>query len=392
MNPLIGAALISGGSSLFGGLFGGLLGRSGQKEANRFNSQSVRETNASNERIAEQNRQWNFEQWQREAEFSQQQWQKNAEYNTPLAQRQRLEHAGLNPFLQGLQTGGVQAQTPSANASPLPQMQAPQMQSEGTALQMGIQTMADGIRQSALQVLQASQQGRLIDAEVEFKRAQTARQLLENEYLPKSMKADIAKNESDAVLSRARALESEFNVSYLKDMQPLQKEELASKILLNSNNASFLEISSQIKDYELKHLAPLQREQLMATILNIGASTSYLYANARLSEADLKLTLTEIFTEQLRAHSIELDNKVKMRVVNDMVKSIKANARGAELQNERTEQDIHYMPQKNAREWIGAAANVMETAVDTYATGGKGKYVRSLTRELGEGYGRKFRR
>ena len=92
--PEIGAAAISVGGSLLGGLFGS----SSAKAAAKAQLQAVRETNEANARLAQKQNDWNLEQWNRE----------NA-YNTPEAQRARYEAAGINPYfaLGNIQSGNA---------------------------------------------------------------------------------------------------------------------------------------------------------------------------------------------------------------------------------------------------------------------------------------------
>ena len=71
----VGAAVVSGASSLLGGL----LGNHAQSSANRTNLQIARETNAANQQLADKQNQWNLDQWNRENE-----------YNSAAAQKQRL--------------------------------------------------------------------------------------------------------------------------------------------------------------------------------------------------------------------------------------------------------------------------------------------------------------
>lgn len=78
------------GSSLIGGI-GSLLS---QGSANR-----------SNERMARENMEFQAEQNQIDREFQVEQWNRNNEYNTPAAQVERLQAAGLNPAMMYGQGG-----------------------------------------------------------------------------------------------------------------------------------------------------------------------------------------------------------------------------------------------------------------------------------------------
>ena len=92
----VGSELIGAAGSLLGGLFSS----SGSHYAARKQLQAVRETNAANLQIAQQNN-----------AFNERMWNLQNEYNSPVAQRTRLEQAGINPYLMldGSSTGNAQS-------------------------------------------------------------------------------------------------------------------------------------------------------------------------------------------------------------------------------------------------------------------------------------------
>lgn len=114
--PLIGSALISGGASLLGNLFGGLSSGSAQRSANATNLQ-----------IAQMNNQRQYQMFQEQNAFNERMYNQMQQYNTPISQMQRYADAGINPYIAAgnVQTGNVQSALQSA---PAPQMQAAQMQ------------------------------------------------------------------------------------------------------------------------------------------------------------------------------------------------------------------------------------------------------------------------
>lgn len=116
INPLIGSALISGGASLLGNLFGGLSSGSAQRSANETNLQ-----------IAQMNNQRQYQMFQEQNAFNERMYNQMQQYNTPTAQMQRYADAGINPYIAAgnVQTGNVQSALQSA---PAPQMQVAQVQ------------------------------------------------------------------------------------------------------------------------------------------------------------------------------------------------------------------------------------------------------------------------
>ena len=84
------------GSVLGAGIGGSLSNRAASTMANA-QLQATRETNQNNLLLAQRQNDWNVDQWNRQNE-----------YNTPLAQRQRYEAAGINPYFA---MGNIQSGT-----------------------------------------------------------------------------------------------------------------------------------------------------------------------------------------------------------------------------------------------------------------------------------------
>ena len=110
--PSITAAAISG----LGSIIGGIVGANGQNSANQANLQAARETNAQNYKIFHEQLDYNTNMMNAQ----------NA-YNTPIAQRQRYEDAGINPYLAlgNISSGSQQSSLTAPNA---PNMVTPTVQ------------------------------------------------------------------------------------------------------------------------------------------------------------------------------------------------------------------------------------------------------------------------
>lgn len=105
MDPLIGSALISGASSLLGGIFGS----GAQSSANRTNLQIARETN-----------QMQYQMFQEQNAFNERMYNQMQQYNTPAAQMQRYQEAGINPYIAAGNVQSGNAQSALQSAQPLP--------------------------------------------------------------------------------------------------------------------------------------------------------------------------------------------------------------------------------------------------------------------------------
>lgn len=101
--------IFGGALGAAGSIFNGIMGYKGQQEANKTNLQIARETNQANRENQEYQNEWNLNMWNAQNE-----------YNTPAAQRQRLEQAGLNPIFYGLDGNGNAGALTSADYTAVP--------------------------------------------------------------------------------------------------------------------------------------------------------------------------------------------------------------------------------------------------------------------------------
>ena len=134
---------------LLGSIAGGLFGIGSSAVQNSQNRQNVRETNQMNYRINQMNNQFNERMAMQQRDFQENMWNKENEYNTASAQRQRLEEAGLNPYLMmnGGSAGTAQSVGTGASAS-----------SAGSAVMQPFQADFSGIQQAIGSVFQSQVQ------------------------------------------------------------------------------------------------------------------------------------------------------------------------------------------------------------------------------------------
>lgn len=104
---------------LLGSIAGGLFGVGSSVLQNSQNRQNVRETNQMNYKINQMNNQFNERMAMQQRDFQERMWHNENLYNTPSAQRQRLQEAGLNPYLMmnGGSAGTAQSVGTGSSAS-----------------------------------------------------------------------------------------------------------------------------------------------------------------------------------------------------------------------------------------------------------------------------------
>ena len=140
-------------------LFGGLLSSIGAHETNKTNLKIARETNQANRANQEYQNAWNLNMWNMQNE-----------YNSPLAKRQRLEAAGLNPIFYGLDGAGNAG---SLQSAPFTAVNGAPMLNEGAPMGESLANLGKTLAEIELMRSQAKKndsERALTDVETETKK------------------------------------------------------------------------------------------------------------------------------------------------------------------------------------------------------------------------------
>ena len=143
IGPVIAAA-----GSIASSLIGGSMNKNAQGGANDINLRIARETN-----------QQQYQMFNEQNAFNERMYNQMQAYNTPAAQMQRYQDAGINPYIAAgnVQTGNVQS---SLQSAPAPQMNVAQVSPEtglGSAVQSGVMQASNVLAQFAQNELALSQ-------------------------------------------------------------------------------------------------------------------------------------------------------------------------------------------------------------------------------------------
>lgn len=248
MDPLVGAALVTGTASLLGGLF----------------------TNKSSAEEAQKNREFQERMLDKQLNYASMQWERDARYNSASAQRKRLEQAGLNPYL--FMSGGSAGTASSVSPGSAPSGNMASLQNPAAGLPAGFTQALSAISQSklnqsqqnllnsqaGLNEIEAKTKARANEAEILLKLSQSgliseqkARQAIENQFLPELMaanvqgtKANISKMEAETRLTDTMRYMNEAQLPYIPLKMQAELLQMASNIALN--NANIKKISEEI--------------------------------------------------------------------------------------------------------------------------------------------------
>lgn len=290
-----GASLISGAGSLIGGLFSS----SGSHYAARKQLQAVRETNQMNYQIAQENN-----------AFNERMWNQQNEYNTPSAQRARLEAAGINPYLMldGSSTGVAQS-APQADTSGT--QVAPDV---GSTIAGGFQSMGNSIASAASQIAQMAFQNDLQKANVAKTQADAQNSDLQNQYDALRNQFAAAQFLADLRLKQYQGKISKYDANYLRDSMQDRLDSLKFQNSVSGSQASYYnqmaglyDVQRQIEETNLKWLPREKQVSIMTAIQNARTAASQM----KLNFASARNMIAMAGLNAAQAAGVRLDSKLK---------------------------------------------------------------------------------
>lgn len=315
MDPLLGAAIIGAGAKLVGGLFNS----GSQSSANKANVAMTRETNALNYRIFREQNQFNEEMLNQQLE-----------YNTPLNQRQRLEEAGINPYLAlgNISTGNQQSSLTSASPSP---MQSPQVQPNfamGNAIGQAVSDFAN----TSLALSQA----RKNDAESTYTLAQAGWLDRQNEIQYRRNQLEYDKSQFDFKFSK----DTLGNRLALSDMSVNQANEMYTQLQLQTEA---LRIQNDLSKLDLGFKSKYGEKRIVSELANIIADTAKKYEDVAMSRYQrtsympgmLSVAQTNAAASMMNAQSQRMLTSSECKKLSAEVSMIAEEKAGIKLDNEQ---------------------------------------------------------
>lgn len=222
---------------------------------NEANILMNRETNAANQAINQANIDYSREAWQNEVAYNWEMWNRTNEYNSASAQRQRLEAAGLNPYVM---MNGGDAGTAGSSSAPShnqPQ-QLPMQAGKVDPYYLPVSSSAQDVQN----VISAA--GQLADLQV--KRQQEIGMGIQNQYLAQKTAAEIASIMADSSNKRAQTVgqnimnyvaqnTSQYAIEVAKkqpDFLDAQISNLGSQVAFNDANKELALMRAKQMPYE----------------------------------------------------------------------------------------------------------------------------------------------
>ena len=316
---------------LLGSISGGLLGAGSSFMQNAQNRQSVRETNQMNYKINQMNNQFNERMAMQQRDFQENMWNKENAYNTASAQRQRLEEAGLNPYMMmnGGSAGTAQSVGTGATASSSGNVQMQPFQADYSGITQSIGSVFQSQVQQA-QVAQLQGQKNLAEAQ--------AMQALSN--VDWSKMTEETRNYLKATgLARAQ-------LGYSKEMQELDNMAFSGRLLQAQG-------ISQLLDAEAKSVLNKYLDQQQQADLSVKASEYYnQMSRGHLNYNEAKKVLADEVLTYARVQGQRISNKVAEATADSLIRASNAsNNSNAEFELEAAKYNGERARSRSIEDW-----------------------------------------
>lgn len=311
---------------LLGSIAGGILGVGSSVIQNSQNRQNVRETNQMNYKINHMNNQFNERMAIQQRNWQENMWNKENAYNTASAQRQRLEEAGLNPYLMmnGSSAGVAQSAGTGATAS-----------SSGNAVMQPFQSDYSSIGSSVGNIFQYE----LMQSEKS--QMQGARQLADAKALETLSNIDWGNLTGETRNYLRSTGLARAQLGYAKEQQEVDNMAMTGLIMRAQRSGMLL-------DNEAKGILNKYLDQQQQFDLNVKAADYYQrMSSGYVSYAEAKKALAEEALAAARTRGQNISNEVASRIAESQIAAnIAVNESSAAYHNEELRLGL---PQDNAR-------------------------------------------
>lgn len=299
---------------LLGSIAGGLLGIGSSAIENSQNRQNVMETNRMNYKINQMNNQFNELMAIQQRNWQENMWNKENAYNTASAQRQRLEEAGLNPYLMmtGGSAGVAQSAGTGASAS-----------SSGSAVMQPFQADYSGIGASIGNIFQYE----LMQSEKS--QLQGAKQLADAKAMETLSNIDWGKLTDETRNYLKSTGLARAQLGYAKEQQEVDNMAMTGLIMRAQHSGMLL-------DNDAKGILNKYLDQQQQLDLNVKAADYYQrMSSGYLSYAAAKKAIAEEALAAARTRGQNISNEVASRIAESQIAAnIAANQSSAAYHSE----------------------------------------------------------
>lgn len=281
------------------GLLAGIATGVGALGGALFGKKSTDSANKANLKINQMNNDFNAREAQKARDFQLDMWNKENEYNKASSQRKRLEEAGYNPYMSGVQAGtaagmsGTSAASAAGASSQIPY--TPDFQSVGVNLASALKMMSE--------------------------KKQTD---IENLNLTDLLRSQIWQNLGATDWRNASPEAREYNLSQGRRAAELGMASLEENLSNQrwSNNLLVANISNALLDADTKTILNKYLDQQQLAELNIKAANyEYLVMSGQLKRQEVNNLIAEEIETYARANGYYLRNNILRQTSDGVIRA-----------------------------------------------------------------------
>lgn len=314
MGPLVGSALVSGISGLLGSGISGGMSKRAAKAYNKGQKEIAQMNNEWNAQQAVINREWQTSERNAQNQWTLEQWNRENEYNSPAAQRARLEEAGYNPYMNGLDGNSAGTGVTSSGVSGVgnPTAQMPNQVPE--TFRMNFNSIGDAINSYYRNQLLANQA-----------KGQDIANAFDMQFGSDFRKSQILSNINGEVESLdpaywniRRAMAPEMAITGINKIRQ-EYEAIRTHTQLTAAQALLTKLQGKGQEIINKYLPAQQQVQLYSHAASLFAQ----FAQGQLSLATIKNRLADYSESVARTAGIRLNNKQSSELSDYFVRAMK---------------------------------------------------------------------
>lgn len=314
IDPLVGSALVSGISGLLGSGISGGMSKRAAKAYNKGQKEIAQMNNEWNAQQAAINREWQTSERNAQNQWTLEQWNRENEYNSPAAQRARLEEAGYNPYMNGLDGNSAGTGVTSSGVSGVgnPTAQMPNQVPE--TFQMSFNSIGDAINsyyRNQLLANQAKGQGIMNAFDLQFGSDFRKSQILSN------INGEV-ESLDPAYWNIRRARAPEMAITGINKIRQ-EYEAVRTHTELTAAQALLTGLEAKGQEIINKYLPGQQQVQLYSHAASLFAQ----FAQGQLSLATIKNRLADYNESLARTAGIRLNNKQSAELSDYFVRAMK---------------------------------------------------------------------
>lgn len=314
MDPLIGSALITGASGLFSSGFNGSMTRRAARTYNKGQKEIAQMNNQWNAEQAAINREWQTSEREAQNQWSLDQWNRENEYNSPAAQRARLEEAGYNPYMNGLDGNTAGTGVTSAGVSGVSNPTAEMPNQVPVAFNMDFSSIGNAINSYYQNQLLANQaRGKDIENTFDFQFGSDFR---------KAQIASLVDGRYEFLNPSYRNLRNLYAPQQALIDLGKSRQELAglrTQTQLTAAQAFLTGLQGKAQEIMNKYLPAQQQMQLYSYSANLFSQ----YAQGLLSLASIKNRLAEYSESLARTRGLNISNEQSEKLSEYFIRAMK---------------------------------------------------------------------